>query len=149
MFTQLVILAQQEGGNNPGGRPPGLIEFAPFLVLFVLLYLIVLRPMSRRQERERQERLANLQKNDEVLTAAGIYGTVTDISDKEDVITVKVADNVRLKMTKASIIQNLSQEERIKAEKEKAKAHKSAGASAAITTASSTAIKAEKGQKGK
>src|SRR5262249_42833576 len=123
MFNQLVILAQQEGGQKPQGAP-GLLEFAPFLVLFVLLYLIVLRPMSRRQERERQERLANLQKNDEVLTSAGIYGTVADGSDKEDVITLKVAANVRLKMTKGSIIQNISQEQRIKAEKDKEKAQK-------------------------
>jgi hypothetical protein len=49
---------------------------------------------------------------------------VVDFSDKDDVISVKVDDNVRIKMTKASILQNISHDERVKAEKEKEKAQK-------------------------
>ena len=56
----------------------------------------------KRQEQERQTMAGNLKKNDEVLTNSGIYGTVIDVSDSDDKITVKIADNVRIKMTKAA-----------------------------------------------
>jgi preprotein translocase subunit YajC len=58
-----------------------------------------------------------LKKNDRVLTTAGIYGTIVAISEKEDELTVRVDDNVRIKMVKASIARNLSHEEAVKAEK--------------------------------
>src|SRR5262245_66549534 len=100
MSTLLVILA--ENGSKPGAGGPGGLEL-PIMILvgMALLYLVVLRPASRRQEQERLARIAGLQKNDKILTTAGIYGTVVDVSDKDDVISVKVDDNVRIKMTKA------------------------------------------------
>ena len=55
---------------------------------------------------------------DEVLTNAGIYGTITDVSETDDKITVKIADNVRIKMTKGSVLRNLTNEEAAKAAKE-------------------------------
>jgi len=86
--------------------------------VFFMFYFIVLRPHKRRQERERQEQLNLLNKNDRVITTAGIYGTIVSVSDKEDEVTVKVDDNTRLKMMKASIIRNITREETLKAEKE-------------------------------
>ena len=92
----------------------------PFILggIFFLFYFIVLRPARRRQERERQEQSTLLNKNDKVLTIGGIYGTIISVSDKEDEVVVKVDDNTRLKMTKASIGRNITREETLKAEKE-------------------------------
>ena len=87
--------------------------------MFALLYVIVLRPAQRSRDRERQQLLTGLKKNDKVLTTAGIYGTVVSVSDKEDEVVVKVDDNTRLRMLKGSIMRNLSNEEAQKAEKEK------------------------------
>jgi preprotein translocase subunit YajC len=117
MYHALLILAQEPKGGAPG------FDFVLLLpVILLLLYLIVLRPMNRRQERERAGLLANLKKGDKVLTTGGIYGTVVAVSDKEDEVTVKVDDNARLKMTKGSITRNLSNEEAAKAAKDKDKA---------------------------
>jgi preprotein translocase subunit YajC len=69
-----------------------------------------------------------LKKNDKVLTTSGIYGTLVDISEKEDEVTVKIADNVRIKMVKSSIARNLSNEEEAA---NAAKAKKEAAADAA------------------
>ena len=121
MWKLLVLLA-----NDPPKQPP---QPGPFggggdllfiLSLFLLFYLLVLRPMGGRQERERQALLASLKKNDKVLTTGGIYGWIVSVSDKEDEVIVKVDDNTRLRMTKASIYRNLSNEEA----KEAAKAQK-------------------------
>ena len=94
--------------------------FEPMLILvavFFLFYFVVLRPQKRRQERERQDQLSLLNKNDKVLTIGGIYGTIISVSDKEDEVVVKVDDNTRLKMTKASIGRNITREETLVAEK--------------------------------
>lgn len=86
--------------------------------IFFIFYFVVLRPQKRRQERERNEQQNMLNKNDKVVTTAGIYGTIVSVSDKEDEVTVKVDDNTRLKMLKASIMRNITREETLKAEKE-------------------------------
>ena len=86
--------------------------------IFFIFYFVVLRPQKRRAERERQEQMNMLNKNDKVITTAGIYGTIVSVSDKEDEVTVKVDDNTRLKMLKASIMRNITREETLKAEKE-------------------------------
>jgi preprotein translocase subunit YajC len=90
------------------------------LPIILLLYLvIVFLPGKRRQEKERQEALVkNLKKNDKVLTIAGIYGTVVNVSDTENEITVRVDDNTRLRMTKDCIARNFTREEEAKAEKD-------------------------------
>ena len=108
------------GTTDQPAKPQG-PAFEPMLILaavFFLFYFVVLRPQKRRQAREREEQMNMLEKNDRVLTTAGIYGTIVSVSDKEDEITVKVDDNTRLKMLKASIMRNLTREEALKAEKE-------------------------------
>ena len=91
------------------------------LPVVALFFLLVLRPGQKRQERERQQLLNSLKKNDKVITTAGIYGTVVSVSDKEDEVIVKVDDNTRLKMLKSSIHRNITAEETAKAEADKAK----------------------------
>jgi preprotein translocase subunit YajC len=86
--------------------------------IFFVFYFVVLRPQKRRADRERQDQLNMLEKNDKVLTIGGIYGSIISVSDKEDEVVVKVDDNTRLKMTKASIGRNITREEKLKAEKE-------------------------------
>jgi preprotein translocase subunit YajC len=119
MLHALLLLAQDpppDGGGGGGLFGPGLLPMAPILAIGLLAYLLLIRPLKR-QEAERQALASQVKKNDDVLTSAGIYGTVVDVSDTEDKITVRVADNVRLKMTKASVIRNLTNEEAARAQK--------------------------------
>jgi preprotein translocase subunit YajC len=112
MLHALILLAEEEGKNQ---QAPGMgaFGFLPFILIALLAWLLLIRPMKK-QEQERQAMASNLKKNDEVLTSSGIYGTIVDVSDTDDKITVKVADNVRLKMTKGSILRNLTNEEAAK-----------------------------------
>jgi preprotein translocase subunit YajC len=110
MLYQLILLAEGDGQQaNPGGQ--GFLFILP--VIFLLFWLLIIRP-QRKLEQERQAMASNLKKNDEVLTHSGMYGTVVDVSENEDKITVKVADNVRIKMTKGSVLRNLTNEEAAK-----------------------------------
>lgn len=115
LFALLTMLAEDAPANPPAGPASPLGGMmVPMLLTLALLYLMVLRPQARRQEMERKLMQESMQKNDRVLTAAGIYGTIAAVSEKEDEVTIKVDDNVRLRMTKASILKNFSAEERFK-----------------------------------
>jgi preprotein translocase subunit YajC len=70
----------------------------------------MIRPM-RRQQQEQQALLTTLKKGDKIITTSGIYGTVIGISDKEDEITVRLDENVKIRMMKAAIGRNLTNEE--------------------------------------
>lgn len=112
MLQTLILLAE---GEAP--RDPGMTMLPAFILIAFVFWWLLIRPM-RKQEQERQALASNLKKNDEVLTNAGIYGTVTDVSETDDKITVKIADNVRIKMTKGSVLRNLTNEEAAKQAKE-------------------------------
>ena len=70
------------------------------MLLFVLFYFIAIRPQRKRQK-EHQELIGALAKNDEVVTTAGILGKITKV--QENYVVVKVAENVELKFQKASV----------------------------------------------
>ena len=108
MIYTLILLA-----DDPAPQGPGIIQFLPLIAIAAVFYLLLIRPM-RRQEQERQAMAGNLKKNDEVLTNSGIYGTIVDVSDSDDKITVKIADNVRVKMSRSSVNRNLTNEEAAK-----------------------------------
>ena len=114
MLLSFLLLA--DGDPQPQGSFLGaLLPMLPVLIL--LFYFMVLRP-ERRRESERQALVKNLDKNDKVLTASGIYGTVISVSDKEDEVVVRVDDNTRLRMIKSSIARNVTKEEAFKQAKE-------------------------------
>ena len=108
MMHTLILLA-----DDPAPQGPAIIQFLPLIAIAAVFYLLLIRPM-RRQEQERQKLAGNLKKNDEILTHSGIYGTIVDVGESDDKITVKIADNVRVKMTKGSVLRNLTNEEAVK-----------------------------------
>jgi len=126
MFFAVLLFATEEA---PKQAPPEGSLFSgmlvPLLLIIPLFYFLMIRPM-RRQEQQRQQLINTVEKNDKVLTAAGIYGTVISVSEKEDEVVVKVDDNVRLRMQKASITRNLTKEEAFAAAKAQAAEQKKA-----------------------
>ena len=74
-------------------------------ILFFLFYFIVLAPERKRKRRE-QMRLAQISKNDRVITAGGIHGVVVQANPKSDVITVRIDDkqNVRVRVNRSMIL---------------------------------------------
>lgn len=71
-----------------------------FAVLLVAMYAVMIRPQQRRLKAQR-EMLAALKEGDLVLTASGIYGVITELSDTDAYI--EVAQGIELKMTRSSI----------------------------------------------
>jgi preprotein translocase subunit YajC len=68
--------------------------------MFVLFYLILWRPQSKRAK-EHKDLITSVSKGDEIMTSGGLLGKVTRVS--EDYIAVKVAEDVELKLQKSSV----------------------------------------------
>jgi preprotein translocase subunit YajC len=116
MHYALILADGEPPKDAPKQPPPSLLEtMGPILLIFAALYFLLLRPQARRREMERQSLLNSLQKDDEILTLAGIYGNVVSVNEDKDVVVLKVDDKVRIKIAKASVSRNLSAEERAKA----------------------------------
>ena len=82
-----------------------------FVLIFVLLYFMILRP-QRREQQSRTDMLGNLKKNDRVITVGGIYGVVTNVRQDADEVTIKIdeANNTKLRLTLSSISRVVSAE---------------------------------------
>jgi preprotein translocase subunit YajC len=125
LFAEGDAPAAPAGGQGPAG---GLLGMMPFIGIAVIFLFLMMRN-SRKQDREKQNMLSNLEKNDKVLTIGGIYGTVISVNPNEDEVVVKVDDNTRLKITKGSIAKNMTKEQAAAAPKADAGAQ-----STAVTT---------------
>jgi preprotein translocase subunit YajC len=108
------LWAQAAGGAAAkpaaGGPPPSFVDqfltspALPFLAIGVLAYFLFIRPESRRRA-EFQRLLGNLKKNDRVITAGGIYGTIVNINKDSEDVTLKIDDsnNVRIRVLRSAI----------------------------------------------
>ncbi len=70
------------------------------VIAFLVLYLIVIRPQKRRQAQQ-QKMTSELNVGAEVLTAGGIYGTITHVD--EDRVTVEIAPKLEVQVARRAI----------------------------------------------
>jgi preprotein translocase subunit YajC len=96
-----VDLAYAQTGPGPGGLG-SFISFAPLILVFVVFYMLLIRPQQKKVK-EHQQMLGQLKKNDEVMTSGGIYGKVVAINDKDNTVSVEVAPNVRIRVHRPQI----------------------------------------------
>jgi preprotein translocase subunit YajC len=86
---------------DPSGAGPSPFSMLlPILGMLAIFYFLLIRPQQKRQK-EMQKMVAALRKGDRVITASGLYGTVVGVRD--DVVVVKIADNVKVEMVKNAI----------------------------------------------
>ena len=94
------------GGSGSQGNPMGF--FLPLILIFAIMYFLVFRPQARKQK-EHQMMLKSIDKGDRVVTAGGIYGTVVGVKEKENIIVVQIAKDVKIEVAKASIGRKISE----------------------------------------
>ncbi len=77
-----------------------LLGIAPWLLIFVIFYVVMIRPQQR-SAKEHQARIAAVKKGDEVITGGGIRGRVIKVTDDE--AEVEIAQGVRIRVVKSTI----------------------------------------------
>ena len=90
----------QPAGGGEGGLMGSLYTFMPIILIFVIFYFLLIRPQQKRQK-EHQRMIEELKRGDNVITAGGIHGTVVGVA--ENIATIEIAPNVKVKVTRSSI----------------------------------------------
>lgn len=99
----LAILAQETQANP-------VVAFLPLLLMGVVFYFLLIRPQSQRRRAQMQMQ-SDVEVGDEIVTTAGIYGTIREIDDDFGIVTVEVAPNTDIRMARAAIAQRLVDDE--------------------------------------
>ena len=94
------LVALQAGGAEPA--PFSML--IPMVAIFLIFWLLLIRPQQRRQ-REQEKMLKSLEKGDDVVTTGGLHGRVVGVTD--DTLTLEIAavkgEKVRVKVARARI----------------------------------------------
>jgi len=106
----------QMGGAD--GSPSPIFQLAPLLLIFVVFYFLLIRPQQTKAK-EHSEMLANLKRNDDVITSGGIYGKVVALNEK--VVTLEIAPKVQVKVERQQITALVKTTQQEAREKEQSK----------------------------
>ena len=94
----LITPAYAQGAS---GSSDFLIQLMPILLMFVIFYMLLLRPQQQRAKAHK-EMVANIRRGDTVVTSGGIIGKVTKVKDDGE-IEVEIADNTRVRVIKGTV----------------------------------------------
>ena len=83
------------------GSTDMLIQFAPFVVIFIIMYFLILRPQQQRSKQQR-EMVQSAKRGDVVVTSGGLIGKVTKSVDDNEV-ELEIAPNVRVRLARSGI----------------------------------------------
>ena len=107
MSSQPILMSMVQVA--PPGQANGTMQLVmgilPWLLIFVIFYILMIRPQQRRVKAH-QNAIAAVKKGDEVITGGGIRGRVTKVS--EDEAEVEIAQGVKIRVVKSTISQVLT-----------------------------------------
>ena len=92
-------LAYAKEGAAAAGPGP-LVQFLPLLLVFAVFYFLLIRPQQQKAKAHKAM-LGNLKRNDEVVTAGGLYGKIVELGETD--VRLEIASNVRVRIDRARI----------------------------------------------
>ncbi len=106
MWDSVAWAQGASGSTSVGGG--GLLSLIPFVLIFVIFYFMLILPQQKRQIQVKSM-IEALKKGDKVVTASGIWGTVTNLG--KETVTLQIADNTKIKIQKEHIARLRGDEE--------------------------------------
>ena len=88
-------------GGGAGGDGGMLMSLLPFVLIFVIMYFLILRPQQKRVKMH-AEMVKNVRRGDTVVTNGGLIGKVTKVID-DDQIEIEIADDVRIRQMRQMV----------------------------------------------
>jgi preprotein translocase subunit YajC len=87
--------------GGPAGGSDMLFQVAPFILIFVIMYFLILRPQQKRAK-DHQTLVSQLRRGDTVVTSGGLVGKITKVVDDNEV-EVQIADGVRVRQLRQMV----------------------------------------------
>ena len=110
---EATVVVQDPNDNLPadGGtkRVSPLTQFLPLILIFVVIYMFMLRG-PRKQQQKQKQMVQALAKNDRVRTIGGILGTVVEVRGDEVTLKIDETNNTKMRISASAIGKNLTQE---------------------------------------
>jgi preprotein translocase subunit YajC len=88
----------QTAGGAPAGD--GMLSFLPIILMFVVLYLFMIRPQMKRAK-EQKQMIEALQKGDEVITAGGVVGRIARLGDTY--LSLEIAPGTEISVQRSAV----------------------------------------------
>jgi preprotein translocase subunit YajC len=100
MYSSLQTLIAAGETAQPQGLQQIIAMFGPWILIFVVMYLLMIRPQQKKAK-DHREMLSRLKAGDRVVTNGGIHGQITAVNEKT--VSVRVADKVELQIARAAV----------------------------------------------
>ena len=84
--------------TEQAGSP--IMQMVPFILVFAIFYFLIIKP-EKKKKAEHKDRIASVKKNDQIVTAGGMHGTVVNV--KETTLVIRVDDNTKIEFDKEAI----------------------------------------------
>ena len=104
----------QAAGASSSSSTDMLIQFAPFILIFAIMYFLILRPQQQKQKDQRAMVQA-AKRGDVIVTSGGLIGKVTKSTDENEV-ELEIAPNVRVRLARSGITDVRAKGEPVKSE---------------------------------
>jgi preprotein translocase subunit YajC len=101
-------------GGGAGGEGGMIMSLLPFVLIFVIMYFLILRPQQKRAK-QHQDMVKNVRRGDTVITNGGLVGRVTKVVD-DDQIEIEIADDVRIRQMRGMLAEVRAKGEPVKDE---------------------------------
>jgi len=89
-------------GGSAAAKGNPIMSLLPFLLIIAVMYLLMIRPQAKKQK-EKKQMLNELKTGDEVLTIGGIYGKIEGVREKEGILILKIAKDVKINVSRSAI----------------------------------------------
>ena len=98
--------AQAAGGaaSNP------IMQFLPLILIFAIMYFLMIRPQQKKAKQHRAM-VEALRRGDQVITQGGVIGKVSRVKEGENEVEVEIAEGVKVRIVKSTIVQVLNKTE--------------------------------------
>ena len=98
--SKLLTMLAMPGSPTEGEQPSAFGALLPFILIFAAMWFLLIAP-QRKKQKKHDKMVKALEPGTDVVTLGGIYGTITSV--KDDRFVLKIADNVKVEVTKSSI----------------------------------------------
>lgn len=99
----LITPAFAQGAITTSGATDLIYQLLPFVLVFVIMYMLILRPQQKRVKAQ-QEMIRNLRRGDTVVTSGGIIGRISKVVDDAE-IEIEIAPNVKVRVARAMVVE--------------------------------------------
>lgn len=93
-----------------GATASPIFQFLPLILIFVIMYFLMIRPQQKKLK-DHKAMVEALRRGDQIVTQGGIIGKVNRVKEGENEIEVEIAEGVKVRIVRSTIVQVLSKTE--------------------------------------